>query len=137
MVAGICEIFQDRFYRRHLTACSNGVLSAVELVDLDSGWNAGRFYVEVFFSRALWEKVGGHVNDDLYYSMDYELWCRFANAGAKLAVIGTPARIFVVMPRKRLTMNWRSNVNLSLLETSSWQDFKLIFRLSATQDQLE
>ena len=97
MVAGICEIFQDEvLVERHLTACSNGALPLIELLDLDNGWNAGQFFYqpEVFFSRTLWEKAGGHVNDDLYYSMDYELWCRFANVGAHLAVIGTPLAHF-------------------------------------------
>lgn len=96
MVAGICEIFQDEvLIERHLTACSNGVLPLIELLDLDNGWNAGQFFYqpEVFFSRALWEKAGGYV-DDLYYSMDYELWCRFANSGAQLTVIGTPLAHF-------------------------------------------
>ena len=97
MVAGICEIFQDEvLIERHLTACSNGPLPLTELLDLDNGWNAGQFFYqpEVFFSRALWEKAGGYLKDDLYYSMDYELWCRFANAGAHLAVIGTPLAHF-------------------------------------------
>lgn len=97
MVAGICEIFADgELFERHLTSCATGKLTLAELLDLDNGWNAGQFFYqpEVFFSRELWESAGGYVHESLYYSMDYELWCRFAAAGAQLSVIGTPLAHF-------------------------------------------
>jgi hypothetical protein len=40
----------------------------------------------VFFTRALYEQVGG-LNQSLKFCMDYELWCRFALAGARFTGI--------------------------------------------------
>ncbi|WP_426415793.1 glycosyltransferase [Aestuariirhabdus sp. LZHN29] len=93
LIAGICEVYEDgNLTHRHLTSCGNGQLALNELLDLDNGWNAGQFFYqpEVFFTRSLWQRSGGHVREDCYYSMDYELWCRFALAEAKIKVIGTP-----------------------------------------------
>jgi glycosyltransferase involved in cell wall biosynthesis len=97
MISGICEIYQDgKLLHRHMSACVDGPLPLHDLLDLDGGWNAGQFFYqpEVFFSRALWEKAGAHVREDCFYSMDYELWCRFALHGAKLHVIGKPLARF-------------------------------------------
>jgi hypothetical protein len=62
------------------------------LLDLDGGWIAGQFFYqpEVFFTRDIWQRAGGYVDTKLYYSMDYELWLRFAAQGARLHVIGRP-----------------------------------------------
>lgn len=97
LVSGICEIYKDgKLIHRHMTSCADGPLPLQDLLDLDNGWNAGQFFYqpEVFFSRELWERSGGNVREDCYYSMDYELWCRFAHAGAKLHVIGAPLARF-------------------------------------------
>lgn len=93
MVAGICEIYEnDELVHRHLTSCQNGELPINDILDLDNGWNAGQFFYqpEVFFTSALWEKTGSKVREDCFYSMDYELWCRFALNDATLKVIGAP-----------------------------------------------
>lgn len=93
MVAGICEVYEnEKLIHRHLTSCSNGMLPLNHLLDLENGWNAGQFFYqpEVFFSRDLWMKAGGHVREDCFYSMDYELWCRFALNQAQLHVVGAP-----------------------------------------------
>lgn len=93
LVAGICEIYEDgNLMHRHMTSCGDGKLPLHDILDLDNGWNAGQFFYqpEVFFTRELWERAGGYVHEDYFYSMDYELWCRFALAGASLSVIGTP-----------------------------------------------
>ena len=97
LVSGICEIFKNgKLVNRHMSACSDGPLPLNDLLDLDNGWNAGQFFYqpEVFFSRSLWERAGAYVRTDCYYSMDYELWCRFAHVGAKLHVIGVPLAHF-------------------------------------------
>src|SRR5450759_1873704 len=97
MVSGICEIYQDsKLVHRHMSACSDGTLPLDDLLDLDNGWNAGQFFYqpEVFFSRALWDRAGAYVREDCYYSMDYELWCRFALVKARLQVIGAPLARF-------------------------------------------
>jgi len=97
LISGICEIYKDgKLVHRHMSACEDGPLPLDDLLDLDNAWNAGQFFYqpEVFFSRALWERAGAHVRKDCFYSMDYELWCRFALAGAKLHVIGAPLARF-------------------------------------------
>ena len=97
LVAGICRTHKDYVYEsEHMTACSDGILPLDRILDLDGGWNAGQFFYqpEVFFSRAIWEKAGGMVREDLYYSMDYELWMRFAVENAKIHVIGRPIALF-------------------------------------------
>lgn len=97
MVAGICEVYEDgELVHRHLTSCDDGELPLNDLLDLDNGWNAGQFFYqpEVFFTKDLWLKAGGHVREDCYYSMDYELWCRFALNRAQLRVIGVPLVYF-------------------------------------------
>lgn len=91
IVSGICELYEnDMLVHRHMSSCADGPMPLEDMLDLDNGWNAGQFFYqpEVFFSRALWEKAGSHVREDCFYSMDYELWCRFALSGAKLHVIG-------------------------------------------------
>jgi glycosyltransferase involved in cell wall biosynthesis len=93
MVAGICEVHENgKLIHRHMTSCGDGKLPLDDILDLDNGWNAGQFFYqpEVFFTKELWERAGGYVREDYFYSMDYELWCRFAYAGANMSVIGTP-----------------------------------------------
>lgn len=97
LVAGECRIYKDGVLsQRHLTSCEDGPLPLDELLDIDGHWLEGRFFYqpEVMFTRAIWEKAGGHVRTDLYHSMDYELWCRMAHAGATLHVIGRPVALF-------------------------------------------
>lgn len=93
LVAGICKIYKDdELFTTHQTSCVDGLLPLEEILDIDRFWLKGKFFYqpEVFFSRRIWNKAGSHVNEDLYYSMDYELWVRFAKYKAKIKVIGTP-----------------------------------------------
>lgn len=104
MVAGICEIYSEgRLRGRHLTSCEDGPLPLDDLLDLDNCWNSGQFFYqpEVFFTRGLWERAGAMVREDCHFSMDYELWCRFALAGARLKVIGTPLAHFRSHPAQK------------------------------------
>jgi glycosyltransferase involved in cell wall biosynthesis len=97
IVAGIAEIYRDgKLTSEHVTACSDGPLPLDDLLDLDFGWNAGQFFYqpEVFFTRELWHRAGGYVDTTLFYSMDYELWLRFAVQRAQLHVIGRPIARF-------------------------------------------
>ena len=92
-VAGICQIFQDgKEIEQHLTSCSNGKISLNDILDLENCWLQGKLFYqpEVMFTRKIWEKAGGRVDESLYYSMDYEMWARFAAHGAKLQIIGYP-----------------------------------------------
>jgi glycosyltransferase involved in cell wall biosynthesis len=104
MVAGICELWRDGdMTERHITSCEDGPLPLEDLLDLDGCWNAGQFFYqpEVFFTREVWNRAGGHVSEDAHYSMDYELWLRFAAAGARLKVIGRPVAQFRYHPAQK------------------------------------
>jgi len=93
IVAGVCQIFKDGVeIEQHLTSCSDGNLSLDDILDLENCWLQGKYFYqpEVMFTRAIWEKAGGEVNESLFYSMDYEMWVRFAANDAKLKVIGFP-----------------------------------------------
>ena len=56
------------------------------LLDIEGSWTKGDFFYqpEVFWTREMWQKAGGRVAKDLYYSMDYELWLRMAGSGARI-----------------------------------------------------
>jgi glycosyltransferase involved in cell wall biosynthesis len=93
----MCSLYRDgECIGHHLTSCHDGPLPLEELLDLDSSWNAGRFFYqpEVMFTRDIWQHAGAAVNEDLYFSMDYELWLRFAREGAQLHVIAAPVAWF-------------------------------------------
>jgi glycosyltransferase involved in cell wall biosynthesis len=118
MVAGICEVYREgKLEGRHLTACRDGLLPIEDLLDLDNGWNSGQFFYqpEVFFSRDLWERAGAKVREEYYYSMDYELWCRFALAGAQLKVIGTPLAHFRSHPAQKTAVAERFKAELRMV----------------------
>jgi glycosyltransferase involved in cell wall biosynthesis/GT2 family glycosyltransferase len=99
IVAGVCQVQKNgTVLNRHMTTCGDGSLSLDDLLDLDGIWMQGQFFYqpEVMFTRALWEKAGGHVDESLHYSMDYELWLRFAACGATLHPIGRIIALFGV-----------------------------------------
>jgi glycosyltransferase involved in cell wall biosynthesis len=95
MIVGGCALVRDREDRvRKVHHCNFPVLTPVSLpeerlLDLDNCWLKGDFFYqpEVFWSRELWQRCGGRVDPDLYYSMDYELWVRMARAGARICHI--------------------------------------------------
>lgn len=99
LVAGVAQVFKKgKVIERHLTCCPDGPLNFNELLDIESRWTAGQFFYqpEVFFTRKIWQKSGGYVDENLHFSMDYDLWVRFAIHGAKLHVIGTQIALFRV-----------------------------------------
>ena len=67
-----------------------------ELLDLGNCWLKGNFFhqPEVFFTRDLFDRAGGKVREDLYYSMDYDLWVRMAKAGARILALPEIIAIF-------------------------------------------
>ena len=92
LFAGICELFNEAgTICSHLTSCASAPLSLEDFLDEDllrEGWS---FYQpEVMFTRGLWTRAGGCVDEELDYVMDYDLWLRFAALGARLEVIGRP-----------------------------------------------
>ncbi len=97
VVAGVCQVFQgQQEVLHHVTSSAPGAMSLTEILDIENCWLSGKFFhqPEVLFTRAIWEKAGGAVDEDLYYSMDYEMWARFAAAGAKICPITHPIAQF-------------------------------------------
>ncbi|HEX4053987.1 MAG TPA: glycosyltransferase [Tepidisphaeraceae bacterium] len=91
MIAGVCTVHDDgEIVSRHITSCADGPLPLNDLLDLDGCWLKGQFFhqPEVMFTRDLWQRAGSHVEEKLFYSMDYELWLRFAEQGARIHSIG-------------------------------------------------
>ena len=103
MVAGVCTLHRDgQYLGRHMTTCGDGPLPLADLLDLDACWLRGQFFhqPEVMFTRTLWERAGANVDEGLFYSMDYDLWVRFAKAG-RLHVIGRPIALFRVHEKQK------------------------------------
>ncbi len=97
VVAGICQVFQgQQEVLHHVTSCRPGTMSLAEILDVEQCWLSGKFFhqPEVMFTRAILNKTGGEVDESLYYSMDYEMWARFAAAGAKICPITHPIAQF-------------------------------------------
>lgn len=113
LVAGVCELYKDgSLVHRHLTSCSNGPLPLLDLLDLGGCWLRGQFFYqpEVLFTRDIWERAGAHVREDAFYSMDYELWLRFAHAGARLHVIGAPIARFRLHDQQKTAGDYQSEL---------------------------
>ena len=97
VVAGVCQVFEGRReVLHHVTSSAPGPMSLRDILDVENCWLKGKFFhqPEVIFTRAIWEKAGGMVDESLYYSMDYEMWARLAAAGAKICPIAHPIAQF-------------------------------------------
>jgi hypothetical protein len=64
-------------------------LSFGDMASFMGSWQRGVYFFqpELFFSREIWKRAGGHVREDLYYAMDYELFLRFGLAGARVHAV--------------------------------------------------
>lgn len=97
VIAGICLVHENRqvqLIRKPLARQADFTVD--NLADVSGRWADGYFFYqpEVFFSRSIWERVGGNVNEDLHYAMDHDLWMRCAQMGAKLEVVDYPFALF-------------------------------------------
>lgn len=92
-INGISQVFrEDRMVHQCITSCGEGPMPLQDMLDLENCWLTGQFWwqPDCFFTKDLWDRAGAHVRVDWYYSMDYELWLRMAQAGAKVHSIGRP-----------------------------------------------
>ena len=102
MVAGRCARVRDlqpiprHIHRSSLPLDRIVPLPLHELLDLGNCWLKGNFFhqPEVFFTRDLFDRSGGKLREDLYYSMDYDLWVRMAKAGARILAVPEILAIF-------------------------------------------
>lgn len=109
LVAGRCARVADHAavpHHTHRSVLSFGhiqPLPLAELLDLDRCWLPGWFFhqPEVFFSRKIFERAGGRLREDLYYSMDYDLWVRCAKAGARILPLPEILALFREHPRQK------------------------------------
>jgi|GEM_PF-701301 len=92
-INGVSQVFREgKLVHQCITSCPDGPMPLMDMLDLENCWLTGQFWwqPDCFFSKELWEKAGSHVRVDWYYSMDYELWLRMAQAGATVHSIGRP-----------------------------------------------
>jgi GT2 family glycosyltransferase len=90
MVAGTCSRVAGvdaRMLYRHYSALPAGQRVTFDLsgpLDWCNGWEKGDYFFqpEIFFTRDLWERAGGYLKPHLCWAMDWELWLRYALAGA-------------------------------------------------------
>ena len=102
MVVGGCQLrqgFNPVPFRTHHTALPIGQVVPLpidRLLDLDNCWQKGEFFYqpEVFWTRDLWQRSGGKVEENLFYSMDYELWVRMAYNNARVVHVPDPFTLF-------------------------------------------
>ncbi len=95
MLVGRCARVPDhQILPRHVHRCALPLdriapLPIDRLLDLDGSWLKGDFFhqPEVFFTRDIFERAGGKLREDLYFSMDYDLWVRLARSGARIFAI--------------------------------------------------
>ena len=90
MVVGGCQLVQDyrlepfRTHRSRFPVGEVVPLPLEDLLDIENCWHQGHFFYqpEVFWTRDLWQRSGGHLDEALFYSMDYDLWVRMAQQNA-------------------------------------------------------
>lgn len=98
LLAGTCTPFNNdsgKLNNRHMATLPFG-LRIEDITDIKETWLKGMYFhqPEVFFSRRLWEAAGGFVDEDLYFSMDYDLWARMAMASEFTARVQTSGKSF-------------------------------------------
>ncbi len=91
LVVGGCRVIDEESKTKsvHHSAFTTGATSPLSFGDLCSftaTWQKALYFYqpEVFFTHDLWRRSGAHVKEHLHYAMDYELFLRFALAGAKV-----------------------------------------------------
>ncbi len=102
VLVGRCARVNDRdtrphhFHRSALPLGGIAPLPLDGLLELEARWLKGHFFhqPEVFFTREIYDRAGGQLREDLYYSMDYDLWVRLARAEARALAIPEVLAIF-------------------------------------------
>ncbi|MDI1319667.1 MAG: glycosyltransferase family 2 protein, partial [bacterium] len=109
MLVGRCARVADQdarprhIHRSYLPLDHVEAISLGDLLDLDRCWLQGCFFhqPEVFFTREIFDRAGGQLREDLYFSMDYDLWVRMAKAGAKIFALPEILAIFREHPKQK------------------------------------
>jgi glycosyltransferase involved in cell wall biosynthesis len=96
VIAGICiEHIGRHMLLFNKPAATNADFNPSQLARIFKYWLKGFYFYqpEVFFSKRILDTVG-LLNESLYYSMDYDLWMRFAKAGATMETVDWPFAFF-------------------------------------------
>ncbi|NNJ76401.1 MAG: glycosyltransferase, partial [Anderseniella sp.] len=97
LIAGQAVLFEaNKAVSRHIYSLPDGPLLETELLNLEGMWLTGQYFYqpELFFTKDIYERAGGYVDEKLFFSMDYELWLRMARAGAQIRTISAPIALF-------------------------------------------
>jgi GT2 family glycosyltransferase len=111
IVAGTCERIReanDALIRRHYAALPTSRPVELEVegpLRWADSWEKGDYFFqpEVFFSRDIWERAGAGLKSHLYWAMDWDLWLRFAAAGARVIRIPDVLGVSRVQPEQKTT----------------------------------
>ena len=109
MVVGGCQLREDFSpipFKTHHNSIPLGKPSQFplkRLLDLENCWKRGDFFYqpEVFWTKELWERSGAGLSEELFYSMDYELWLRMAYQKATILHIPEPIALFRVHKQQK------------------------------------
>lgn len=129
LVAGGCRIIDAK--EKNIVNHHNGLpfgkkiaLSFGDLLSFRGVWELGMYFYQpdLFFSRQIWAASGGYIKEHLYFAMDYDLFLRFAMAGA--SVIHIPEflairRIHESQKTKHTTMSYLPTIR-NLLKEYKW-----------------
>lgn len=97
IIAGACVEFSDREMRLlNLPSATAEDFTVEELCKQFDRWLKGHFFYqpEVFFSKRIWDLTGGRLDPSHHLAMDFDLWVRAAQAGARYERVHWPIAFF-------------------------------------------
>jgi glycosyltransferase involved in cell wall biosynthesis len=80
----------------------------------------------VFWRRSIYEKAGNYINKNFHFAMDYDLWLRFLDCGAKFLSVDEVFGLFRLYSEQKSQSAW---IKHGLPEISSLQEKYLGRRL--------
>lgn len=104
VLVGDCLIFRDRSVENLIVSDRRAdKLHEAELLDIYGSWLSGGFFCqpEVMVARAAFERIGGRLENDLDFTMDFDLWIRLARSGASRASVAWPVAGFRKHPDQK------------------------------------
>lgn len=110
-------------------------LSFGDLISFTGVWEQGLYFYQpdVFFSKRLWQASGGYIKEHLYFAMDYDLFLRFAMAGATIIHIPeylATRRIHDNQKTRHETMTYLPTIRNLIVEYQKLMDSITIFNAS-------
>ncbi len=139
VIAGSVRVFEDatgEVVYQHTSGQRSGPLPLAALLDVEEHWLKGAFFYqpEVVFSRRILELAGGTVDAGLHYSMDFDLWARFAAAGARYEALDQEIAQFRIHPAQKTAATAHYLPELRAHAQALRQRFRLPPRPAAAPD---